>query len=158
MIISNSEYGNVSLIFEKVRFEITTFRKELKYKDHRRPEKTFYVNSLDEDLKRRDFTINTLCIDKNGKEIDLMRAKDDLDNKIIRMVGNPKTRLKEDALRILRAVRFATVLNFKIEDNLKGCIKRYGHYLRKLSSDRKKEELDIIFASNNKEYGIELLN
>lgn len=156
-IIANSEYGSVTLMFENFKFEITTFRKEFNYKDNRRPSKVEYVDTLEEDIQRRDFTINTLCIDKNGQQIDLIGAKRDLDNKIIRMVGNPKYRLKEDALRILRAVRFATILNFEIEPKLKTYIKKYRHYLKKLSQDRKKEELDLIFTSSNKEYGIKLL-
>ena len=141
VVTTNSEYGSVTVVFEKIKFEITTFRKEFKYKDHRRPEKIEYVDTLEEDIKRRDFTINTLCIDKDGKQIDLIGAKQDLDNKIIRTVGNPKQSLKEDALRILRAIR----------------LKKYGYLLKKISKDRKKDELDLIFSSPNKAYGIELL-
>ena len=157
IVTTNSEYGTVTVIFEKTKFEITTFRKEFKYKDSRRPEKIEYVDTLEEDIKRRDFTINTLCIDQNGKQIDLIGAKQDLDNKIIKTVGNPKIRLKEDALRILRAIRFATTLNFTLEPKLKTYIKKYANTLKKLSKDRKKEELDLIFSSPNKAYGIELL-
>ena len=157
VVTTNSEYGSVTIVFEKVKFEITTFRKEFKYKDHRRPEKIEYVDTLEEDIKRRDFTINTLCIDKDGKQIDLIGAKQDLDNKIIRTVGNPKQSLKEDALRILRAIRFAATLNFTIEPKLKTYIKKYGYLLKKISKDRKKDELDLIFSSPNKAYGIELL-
>ncbi len=157
IIYTSSEYGSVTVIFENVKFEITTFRKELSYKDNRHPDKIEYVNSLEEDIVRRDFTINTLAIDKDGNEIDLLNAKRDLERKIIKMIGNPKIRLKEDALRILRAVRFATTLNFEIDSVLKLYIKKYGHYLRKISNDVKKNELDIIFSNANKEYGIKLL-
>ena len=158
VVTTNSEYGSVTIVFEKTKFEITTFRKEFKYKDHRRPEKIEYVDTLEEDIKRRDFTINTLCIDKDGNQIDLIGAKQDLDNKIIRTVSNPKISLKDDALRILRAIRFATTLNFTIEPKLKTYIRKYGHLLKKISKDRKKDELDLIFSSPNKAYGIELLN
>lgn len=157
VVTSSSEYGSVVIIFEKIRFEITTFRSEGKYINNRKPSSIKYVDSLEEDLKRRDFTINTLCIDKDGKEIDLLNAKSDLDNHIIRMIGSPKIRLKEDALRILRAVRLATVLNFELEPVLKAYIKKYASLVKKLSRERQKEELDIIFASANKEYGIKLL-
>ena len=157
VVTSNSEYGSVTLVYEKIRFEITTFRSEGKYIDNRKPASIKYIDSLAEDLKRRDFTINTLCIDTEGNEIDLLNAKSDLNNRIVRMVGNPKIKLKEDALRILRAIRFATVLNFELEPVLKAYIKKYGGLLRKLSKERKKDELDIIFASSNKEYGINLL-
>ncbi len=157
VVTTNSEYGSVTIVFEKTKFEITTFRKEIKYKDHRRPEKIEYVDTLEEDIKRRDFTINTLCIDKNGQQVDLIGAKQDLDNKIIRTVGNPKISLKDDALRILRAIRFATTLNFTLETKLKTYIRKYGYLLKKLSKDRKKEELDLIFSSPNKAYGVQLL-
>ena len=158
IVTTNVEYGSVVVMFEKVKFEITTFRKDNKYSNFRKPVDIEYVTTLEEDLKRRDFTINTLCIDKDGNFIDLLNAKSDLDNKIIRMVGNPKLRLKEDALRILRAIRFATILNFELEPVLKVYIRKYGNLLKKLSKDRKKSELDIIFASKNKEYGIKLLS
>lgn len=153
----NSEYGSIIVIFDKIRFEITTFRKEIGSVGNRKPAKIIYIDNLNEDLERRDFTINTLCIDKLGREIDLMGAIKDIESKTIRMVGDPKIRLKEDSLRILRAVRFATVLDFDIDNNLKNYIKKYAHLLKRLSYDRKKEELDRIFASNNKEKGIKLL-
>ncbi len=157
VVTTNSEYGSVVIIVDKIRFEITTFRSEGKYVNYRKPSVVKYIDSLEEDLKRRDFTINTLCIDKDSNEIDLLNAKSDLDNKIVRMVGNPKIRLKEDVLRILRAVRFATILNFELEPVLKAYIKKYAHLVKKLSKERIREELDIIFASPNKEYGIKLL-
>ena len=158
VITTNFEYGSIIISYEKIRFEITTFRKEEKYKGFRKPSQIKYVQSLEEDIKRRDFTINTLCIDKEGNEIDLLNAKSDLDSKIIRMVGNPKERLKEDALRILRAVRFATVLDFELEPVLKAYMKKYSSLVRKLSKERQKDELDRIFSSPNKEKGIKLLN
>ena len=157
VVTTNSEYGSVVIIVDKIRFEITTFRSEGKYVNFRKPSSIKYIDNLEEDLKRRDFTINTLCIDKDGNEVDLLNAKSDLDNHIIRMVGNPKIKLKEDALRILRAVRFATILNFELEPVLKAYIKKYAGLVKKLSKERIREELDIIFASSNKEYGIKLL-
>jgi len=158
VITTNFEYGSIVILFEKIRFEITTFREEGDYQHHRKPKKVNYTLNLEDDIKRRDFTINTLCIDKEGNQIDLLNAKSDLDNKIIRMVGNPKIKLKEDALRILRAIRFATILDFELEPVLKAYIKKYSFLVRKLSKERQKEELDIIFSSPNKEYGIKLLN
>ena len=156
-MLPNVNYGSVTIVYKKIRFEITTFRKEMKYENNRLPVKIKYIDSLFDDLRRRDFTINTLCMDENGEIIDLLGASNDLDNKIIRMVGNPKKRLKEDALRILRAVRFATILNFKLEDSLKKYIKKYGYLLKKLSYYRKQEELGKIFTSSNVKYGIDLL-
>lgn len=155
--LDNEEYGTVSLYYKNIIFEITTYRKESKYINNRLPGEIEYINSLEEDLKRRDFTINTLCINSSGTIIDLLCIKDDIDNKIIRMVGSPKTRLKEDSLRILRAIRFATVLNFKIDNTLQKYIKKYGYLLKDLSSYRKKSELDKIFSNSNYKYGITLI-
>ena len=126
VVTTNFEYGSIVILFEKIRFEITTFREEEGYIHNRKPRKVNYTLNLEDDIKRRDFTINTLCIDKDGNQIDLLNAKSDLDNKIIRMVGNPKIKLKEDALRILRAIRFATILDFELEPVLKAYIKKYS--------------------------------
>lgn len=155
--ITKQSYGSVTVIVNNIRFEITTFRKEMKYLNNRFPVKIKYIDSLIEDLKRRDFTINTLCIDSNGDLIDLLSSKVDLDNKIIRCVGNTKNKIKEDILRSLRAIRFATILDFKLDDELKKYIKKYGYLLKKLSYYRKKEELDKIFSSSNCMYGISLI-
>lgn len=157
IMLPNVQYGSVTVIKNKVRFEITTFRKEIKYENNRVPVKFKYIDDLLEDLKRRDFTINTLCMDSEGSTIDLLDSKKDLDNKIIRMVGSPRVKLKEDSLRILRAIRFATILDFKLDEELKKYIKKYGHLLKKLSYYRKKEELDKILTSPNVEYGINLI-
>lgn len=156
-LISQDRYGSVSLTYKKIRFEITTFRKELKYENHRQPVKIKYINNLKEDLLRRDFTINTLCIDADGNMVDLLNVKTDLDKKVIRVVGKARKKLKEDALRILRAIRFATILNFELDPKLKKYIKKYGYLVNKLSYYRKKEELDKIFLSPNIQYGINLL-
>lgn len=156
-VLPNEKYGSITVIYNKIRFEITTFRKDIKYINNRFPAKVKYINHLDQDLKRRDFTINTLCMNSNGDIIDLLDGKEDIESKIIKMVGNPKYRLKEDALRILRAIRFATIFNYELEEKLKIYIKRYGYLLKKLSYHRKKEELDKIFASKNVDYGIRLI-
>lgn len=151
------KYGSVTLIYKNIHFEITTFRKDIGYIENRVPKKVQYVASLIEDLKRRDFKVNTICIDSNGNIVDLLEGIKDLENKVIKMVGDPKTRLKEDSLRILRAVRFATVLDFEIDNELKKYIKQYGYLLKKLSQNRRKEELSKIFSSPNVEKGINLL-
>jgi tRNA nucleotidyltransferase (CCA-adding enzyme) len=155
--MSNDKYGSVSLYYRKTRYEITTFRQDIGYINNRKPLNVKYINDLKEDLKRRDFTINTLCIDSDGNLLDLLDIKRDLDNKIIKTVGNPKTKLKEDSLRILRAVRFATVLDFDLDHQLKKYIKKYAYLVKKLSYYRKKEELDKIFVSFNRKKGIQLL-
>ena len=155
--IKNTEYGSLNLFFKNEHYEITTFRKEIEYKNNRKPSKIIYVDTLEEDIIRRDFTINTICIDKDENIIDLLNGRNDLDNKIIKMVGDPFYKLEQDSLRILRAIRFATRLNFKIDEQLFKAIKKYGYLLNKLSFYRKKQELDKILSSPNNKYGIELI-
>ena len=155
--INSEQYGSVSLIYNNVRFEITTFRKEKKYENNRYPVKIKYIDNLIDDLLRRDFTINTLCIDNNGEYIDLLNAKYDIDNKIIKCVGDANKKIKEDILRSLRAIRFATILDFKLDDKLKKAIKKNKNLLKNLSYYRKKEELEKIFSSSNCKYGLNLI-
>ena len=110
------KYGSVKVIYKDYSFDITTFRKDINYKNNRKPSKIIYVSSLEHDLCRRDFTINTICIDKDNNYVDILNGIDDINNKIIRTVGSASIKLKEDALRILRAIRFASMLNFNIEE------------------------------------------
>lgn len=149
--ISDTSYGSVRVIYKNYHFDVTTFRKEIKYENNRKPIKVKYINDLKKDLLRRDFTINTMCIDKDGNLIDMLGAREDIDKKIIKTVGNPRYRIKEDSLRILRAIRFASVLDFEIDSKTFNYIKKYGYLLKSLSYSRKKEELNKIFASVNKE-------
>lgn len=155
--IKSDNYGCVKFEYEGKTFEATTYRKDLKYKDNRKPVEIEYINDLKIDIMRRDFTINTICLNSKGEYIDYLNGRGDIDNKIIKVVGNTNKKIKEDALRILRAVRFATTLNFKLAKELESAIKEYGYLVKDLSYDRKKEELDKIFASNNFDYGIELI-
>ena len=116
-----------------------------------------YIDYLIDDLKRRDFTINTLCLDENGEYIDLLNARKDIDCKIIKTVGNSDKKIEDDILRSLRAIRFATILDFKLDEELKKSIMKYGYLLKNLSYYRKKDELDKIFSSPNAKYGIDLI-
>ena len=154
---SSPNYGSINIVYKNTNFDITTFRKDIKYQDNRLPVKIKYIKSIKKDLLRRDFTINTFCINKDGKVKDYLNATPDLNKRIIRTVGNPRYRLKEDSLRILRAIRFATILDFDIEPKTKHYLTEYAHLLKKLSYQRKKQELDKIFTSNRKEKGIQLL-
>jgi tRNA nucleotidyltransferase (CCA-adding enzyme) len=95
-------------------------------------------------------------MDSNGNYIDLMNAKKDIDNKLIRLVGT-KEKLIDDPLRILRAIRFATILNFKIDEALEKEIEKYGYLIEELSNYKKNQEINKILNSNNKEYGIKLI-
>ena len=155
--VSSIQYGSVSVIYKNHKFDITTFRKEIKYEDNRKPVKIKYIDNVKKDLLRRDFTINTLCMDKDGKVLDFLNVRDDLDKRIIKTVGNPRYRIKEDALRILRAIRFATRLKLTIDDKTKHYLKKYGYLLKKLSYERKKQELNKIFSSSNREIGKRLI-
>ena len=156
-ILKAEEYGSVTLIYNNMRFEITTFRKDIKYLNNRIPIEIEYIDSLEEDLKRRDFTMNTMCIDKDGMLIDLMEGKKDINNKIIKAVGNADVKIFEDSLRILRTIRFATILDFNLDEDLKKAIIKNKHLLKNLSYFRKKEELDKIFSSPNAKKGINLI-
>lgn len=155
--LPNEDYGSVTVIKKGIRFEITTFRKEMAYVDNRRPTEIQYIDDLYQDLLRRDFTINTLCMDKDGQIIDFLGGRSDIDNRIIKTVGNPKERFTEDSLRILRAVRFSTILDFELDFDTKSAIIECRDLLKNLSYYRKKEELDKIFASSRAKEGIELL-
>lgn len=149
-------YGAVDFKIKKFSFEITTYRKELKY-ENRRPTEVIYINNLLEDLQRRDFTINTFCMNQKENVIDLLDAKKDLDNHIIKCIGDEKTKIMEDPLRILRAIRFATLLNFKLDKNLYQVIYNNNSLVQTLSSKRIKEELDKILLSDNFKIGLNLL-
>ena len=156
-ILPKEKYGAVTLRYKNVRFEITTFRKELKY-ENRKPIEIEYIDDLKSDIERRDFTINSLCMDSNGNIIDLFDGKKDIDKKIIRSLKDANTKFVEDPLRILRAIRFATILNFKLDTEIIESIKSNAIYLKDISYDRKKDELNKIFTSNNVKYGIKLLS
>lgn len=156
-ILPIEQYGSVTLINHGIRFEITTFRKDIKYLNNRKPIEIEYINNLLEDLKRRDFTMNTMCIDSDGVLLDILNGREDINNKLIKTVGPADLKICEDSLRILRAIRFATVLDFDLDEDLKEAIKKHKSLLKKLSYYRKKEELDKIFSSNNCIKGIKLI-
>ena len=155
--LPNEDYGSVTVIMRGVRFEITTFRKEIGYINNRKPEKIKYIDDLYQDLVRRDFTINALCMDSNGEVLDLLGGKDDLNSKVIKTIGNSYERFEEDSLRILRAIRFATILNFKLDSSVIDAIIDKKGLLKNLSFYRKKEELEKIFTSPNYKEGVKLL-
>ena len=153
----NALYGSVTVYLNGIRFEITTYRSEGSYLDNRHPDVVSYVDDLKVDLKRRDFTVNTICMDKSGKIIDLLNAKSDIDNKIIKTVVDSLESFKIDSLRILRAIRFATTLDFDLSLEVKEAIRQSKYLLKDLSINRKKEELDKVFSSPNIEKGLSLI-
>lgn len=155
--LPNEDYGSVTVVVKNIRFEITTFRKEITYLNNRKPVEFEYIDDLLEDLKRRDFKINTLCMDKDGNIIDLLDGNTDINRREINTVGDSYFKFSEDALRILRAVRFATILDFRLSSDVKQAILKTREYVKNLSFERKKEELNKIFASVHVKYGVKLL-
>lgn|SRR5574344_519524 len=149
-------YGSIKIVSERYNFDITTYRKESHY-NNRKPEQIEYINNLLEDIKRRDFTINSMCMNSNGNLIDLLNGQDDLKSKMIRVIGDPTKKLTEDPLRILRAIRFATVLDFSLDQKIEEVIINNPNLVKTLSYNRKKEELDKILISKNAIKGLNLL-
>lgn len=130
------EHGTITVMFDNIGFEITTFRTETGYQDYRRPDQVNFVRSLKEDLKRRDFTINALAMRENGDVIDLFDGIGDLRRHLIRAVGDPEQRFNEDALRMMRAVRFGSQLDFTIESDTFNAIKKHSSLLKKIAIER----------------------
>lgn len=141
------KFGTIKILNNNDEFEITTFRSEKGYSDGRHPDKVSFTKSIYDDLKRRDLTINSIAF-RNGEIYDPFNGKKDIKNKVIKAVGNPEERIKEDALRILRAVRFSIQLDFKIDNELKEAIKRNKNRLDLVSKERINEELNKMLIAN----------
>ncbi len=152
----NNRFGTVSLKTKLGTFEITTFRKEGEYLDFRHPKQIVWGQTIEEDLARRDFTINAIAIaleqDRQGEWqthlIDPFDGQTDLKNQIIKAVGNPKIRFQEDALRLLRAVRIAAQLKFSIDTDTLAAIKANSHLIANISGERIRDELFKILATD----------
>lgn len=141
-------HGTVTVMIRGEGFEVTTYRIDGEYEDGRHPrEVTFTVNLL-EDLRRRDFTINAMAYNEKDGLVDAFSGKEDLERKVIRCVGNPKERFEEDALRMMRAVRFAAQLGFSIEAGTRGAITELADNLAKVSAERIQVELVKLLVSN----------
>ncbi|MBQ8913775.1 MAG: CCA tRNA nucleotidyltransferase [Lachnospiraceae bacterium] len=150
------QHGTVTVLVDKAHsldgeyaFEVTTYRVDGIYEDHRRPKKVTFSKSLEEDLKRRDFTINAMAYNDSEGVVDIFGGKDDLKSKIVRCVGVPSDRFDEDALRILRAVRFAAQLGFDIDEPTKEAMKKQARFLSDISAERIREELTKLITSDN---------
>ena len=141
------EHGTVLVLEEDGEYEITTFRTEDVYVDYRRPSQVNFVRSLDEDLKRRDFTVNAFALAPDGEIVDHFGGLDDLEHKILRAVGEPKERFNEDALRILRGLRFLASLDFELEEETFAARKSHAHLLEKISIERSFIELDKLLVA-----------
>ena len=144
-------YGVLKYIIEDYEIEITTLRKEGPYIKKRRPSYVEFIDNLEIDSLRRDFTINAIYIDYLGNIYDYHNGLNDLNNKVIRMIGDPCLRIEEDALRILRAIRLSEKLNFSIEDNLKNIIKEKHESIYLLNRNTLKKELDKFLEFKSKE-------
>ncbi len=149
------KHGTIGIIFNKKIFEITTYRIEKEYENNRTPKQVEYTKNLIKDLERRDFTINAIAMDIfNFKIIDCYNGKKDLNKKIIRCIGNSNKRLEEDALRILRAARFSSTLNFKIEKNTLISMKYKKENILMISKERIKNEFHKLLEGKNIQKGI----
>ncbi|WEV39404.1 CCA tRNA nucleotidyltransferase [Lactobacillus sp. ESL0680] len=134
------KHGTVTVLYDGESYEITTFRTESGYQDYRRPDHVTFVQNLSEDLKRRDFTINALAMNTNGEIIDLFDGLGDLQKHVIRAVGDPEKRFNEDALRMMRAVRFMSQLQFNLETKTEQAVKDNHQLLQKISVERIRDE------------------
>lgn len=152
------KHGTILVILDDMHVEITTFRSDGNYSDGRHPDKVEYTASIEDDLPRRDLTINAMAYNiSDGNLIDMFDGMKDIKNKIIRSVGNPYERFTEDGLRIMRAIRFATRLNFNIEKETFDAICHSTGMLTSIAYERIREEFNGILISDNPFRGIELL-
>ncbi len=150
------KHGTVTVVENNTGYEVTTYRTENGYSDARHPNEVNFISSIEGDLERRDFTINAIAYNPKAGVIDFFGGKEDIEKKIIRCVGEPEKRFTEDALRMLRAVRFSATLGFEIEDQTKKAIKKCAPLIKRVSSERIRDEINKILMSQNPE-NIEIL-
>ena len=155
VIPTGIKHGTVTVILDKIPFEITTFRIDGNYTDSRHPEKVTFSTDITEDLKRRDFTINAIAYHPKTGIIDPFGGQADLKAEIIRAVGDPAQRFSEDALRIMRALRFSAVLSFEIEQKTAEALYKYSHLLENIAAERVTTELNKTLCANGASLVIE---
>jgi tRNA nucleotidyltransferase (CCA-adding enzyme) len=151
------EHGTVLVLFNGHSYEVTTFRTESEYEDFRRPKNVQFIRSLNEDLRRRDFTMNAIAMDRHGKLIDPFHGFVDIQNKNIQTVGSAEERFSEDALRMMRALRFVSQLSFSIEDKTFESLKRNVSLLDYISVERKTKEFEKLLCGKNRKRALKLL-
>lgn len=155
VIPTGIDHGTVTILFEDDKYEVTTFRIDGVYKDSRHPDNVTFSSSIEEDLKRRDFTVNALAVDtRSGKLLDYHQGCSDLKKRIIRAIGEPELRFSEDALRILRACRFSSTLEFEIEKNTFAAMKNLSSSISNVSVERITAEFRKIILSDTPSLGI----
>lgn len=152
------KFGTILVIKNDFKFEITTFRKESEYTDKRHPQKVEFIDNIEDDLKRRDFTMNSLAFDfENNIIIDNDNGIKDIKDKIIRCQGDPQKRFEEDGLRLIRACRFSAVLGFSIEKETFDAIKKFAYIIDDISKERVRDEFLKIIDIKKPSVGIEIL-
>lgn len=146
------QHGTVTVMRHGRGYEVTTYRVDGEYEDGRHPKEVTFTASLEEDLKRRDFTVNAMAYNEEDGLVDLFGGRQDLERKIIRCVGEANERFEEDALRIMRAVRFSAQLGFTIEERTKEAIRGHADRLRQVSAERIQVELTKLVTSPNPDF------
>lgn len=145
-------HGTVTVLLEKEGFEVTTYRLDGEYEDGRHPKEVIFTSSLEEDLKRRDFTINAMAYNPHRGLVDLFHGREDLENGVIRCVGDPLERFSEDALRIMRAVRFLAQLGFSLDEKTREALAVLAPNLKQVSAERIQVELVKLLVSPHPDY------
>ncbi len=145
------KHGTVTVLIDSHPLEITTYRVDGEYTDNRRPDSVKFTRDIENDLSRRDFTVNAMAYNEQDGLVDLFGGSEDIENKIIRCVGNPDKRFREDALRIMRAIRFASTLGFEIEEKTAESIRKNRHLLKNISSERIRTELEKLLLGDSAE-------
>jgi tRNA nucleotidyltransferase (CCA-adding enzyme) len=156
-ILVGIEHGTVVVVHKSTPYEVTTFRTEGTYEDFRRPSSVTFVSSLREDLQRRDFTVNAIAMDKNGSLVDPFHGQEAIRKKQLETVGKAAERFHEDALRMMRAVRFMSQLSFSVEAKTKEAIVEYGHLLEHVSIERTSAEFEKLLLGQNPSEALKVL-
>ncbi len=147
VVLTGEKHGTVTVMSEKNNVEVTTFRTDGNYTDSRHPESVTFVSSIEEDLSRRDFTMNAMAYNPKKGIVDIFGGKEDINNKVIRSVGDASVRFEEDALRIMRALRFSATLSFDIEDKTDNAIHKCRELLKNVSVERIYTEFSKLIMS-----------
>ena len=150
----DNKFGTVGIPVKNQVYEVTTMRKEGKYRDFRHPTEIAWTDEIEQDLARRDFTINAVALSPDGEVVDPFNGQDDIKSKLIRAVGDPSKRFKEDALRLIRAIRFATELDFEIDKTTFNALKINANLIKEIAWERIRDELFKILVSQNPHDGI----
>ena len=149
IIRTGIKHGTVTIVTDEGQYEVTTYRTDGTYSDHRHPDSVKFTTSLTEDLSRRDFTMNAMAYNDSDGLIDPFGGRNDLGNAVIRCVGHPDNRFEEDALRVLRALRFSSVYGFSVHNSTSNAIHRNARSLRHIAKERIRDELVKLLAGKN---------